>query len=258
MLKKLFSLLTICFLVLSVPNPAFADDLSRTMVEQIIAGGQDYLVFASIVEKGSSAYEVQVIEEIGAKSTEADDKASSDADSDKDTKIFVEGFEKYMYYDNNDYRPQKGDNVLLSLKFNGNSYTIQNGAFRVDSTSHEQFKFMMPDKFKSSEEALELSALYIYIYSNGETKDLTIKDGAIYGKDANGAQQKIEINDDGIEFLDEFGDTSEKPSAVELYGQTPQKETHSKWPLALIIIVVGAFAGPLFVNIIKKFEKRYD
>jgi len=267
MLKKSISLIIICLFVLALilPVGVLADEVSRAKVEDIISGNQDYLVLANIIEKGTSAYEVQVFEEITAKDEEGNTSSKdtvntqgekTNSDKNHDNRIFVEGFDKYMYYDNFDYRPQKGDNVLLSLKFNGNSYTIKNGAYRVDSTSHEQFSFLLPESFNGSQEALELSALYIYINSNGEIKDLSIKEDAIYGKDANGNEKKMEITS-GLKFLDEFGDTSEKQSAVEIYGQTQQTKTQSKWHLVVIILLSGAVSGIVFVRLIKKYEKRY-
>ncbi len=258
MLKKIFSLIIICFIIAVsvIPSAVFADDTTREMVEEIIEGNQDYLVLANIIEKGTMAYEVEIFEEI--KSPSAEDTDTSDKSSQiLDKHINVEGFKNYVYYDDFDYRPQKGDNVLLSLDFNGNSYRIKNGAYRVDSTSHEQFSFMVPESFKGTVEALELNALYIFVNSNGEIKNLTIKENAVYGKDENGEDKKLEISG-GLKFIDEFGDTSEKPAPVDIYNNPNQDNNEGKWRVAALIIIIGAVLGVFVVRLNKKFEKRYD
>lgn len=256
--KKLFSFVIICFIVIlsAFPTISFADDTTREMVEEIIKGNQDYLVLANIIEKGTVAYEVEVYEEIKLPSDESSNTKNKSSEI-LDKRINVEGFKNYMYYDDFDYRPQKGDNVLLSLDFNGNSYRIKNGAYRVDSTSHEQFSFMIPESFKGSEEALELNALYIYVNSNGEIKNLTIKENAVYGKDENGEDKKLEIAL-GLKFIDEFGDTSEKPAPVDIYNNPNANTNESKWRIAAAIIIIGAVLGVFVVKLNKKFEKRYD
>lgn len=256
--KKLFSLIIICFIIaaLFVPSMVFADDTTKEMVEEIIEGNQDYLVLANIIEKGTMAYEVEIFEVINqplGDDTDTKDKSPQILDK----HINVEGFKNYVYYDDFDYRPQKGDNVLLSLDFNGNSYRIKNGAYRVDSTSHEQFSFMVPESFKGTVEALELNALYIFVNSNGEIKNLTIKENAVYGKDENGEDKKLEILG-GLKFIDEFGDTSEKPAPVDIYNNTNGNNSESKWRLAAFIIIIGAVIGVFVVKLNQKLERRYD
>ena len=257
-MRKIITTIILCVAFLSAiaPTCVMADESTRQMVEEVISGNQDYLVFASIIEKGTSAYEVQVYEEIGAKqsSTASDGESASKLDQ----RINVVGFDNYMYYENYDQRPKKGDNVLLSLQFNGNSYSIKNGAYKVDFTSREQFSFLVPEALNGSEEALELSALYVYVKSNAEVKELSIKDGAIYGKDANGAEEKKEIQG-GLIFLDEYGDTTEKPPAVEMYTNTERNnESSNKWKFAAFIIVAGAIAGVFVVKLFSKYEKKVD
>lgn len=258
MLKRIFLTFLICVIVSATffCGSVFADNTTKQMAEEIIAGKQDYLVLANIIEKGTSAYEVQVFEHIGfADGEEATKKGDEELVG---SRINVSGFSNYVYYDDFDYRPQKGDNVLLSLEFNGNSYSIKNGAYLVDSTSHEQFRFKVPDVYNGTQEALEINALYIYVHSNGEINNLTIKDDGIYGKDADGKEKKVELTS-GITFIDEYGDTTENPTApVDRYDETSVNKTQSKWQLALLIIIIGAIAGFGVIILEKKFEKRYD
>jgi len=257
-MRKFITAILLYIIIASVITPfnVFADESTRPVVEEVISGNQDYLVFASIIEKGSSAYEVQVYEEVGAK----DDVAESDSnipDVELNQRISVVGFENYMYYENYDQRPKKGDNVLLSLQFNGNSYSIKNGAYKVDFTSREQFSFLVPETLNGSEEALELNALYVYVKSNAEVKELSIRDGAIYGKDANGVEEKKEIQG-GLIILDEYGDTTEKPPAVEMYTKSEIGKSDSKWQYAAAIIIAGAILGVFVVKLFSKYEKKVE
>lgn len=258
MLKKFLIISLACFVAFAnlFALTISADDITKQKVEQIIAGNQDYLVLANIIEKGTSAYEVEVFEEIGVANNEEGSKKEDGGIV--NLRINVSGFKTYMYYENIDYRPQKGDNVLLSLEFNGNSYSIKNGAYLVDSTSHEQFRFKVPDIYNGTGEALELNALYIYVHSNGEINNLTIKNDGIYGKDANGKEKKIAMSS-GITFIDEYGDTTENPTApVERYDENTGVKTESKWRIVLAIIIIGSVAGFGVIKLNKKFQKRYD
>ena len=100
-MKKLAISVLLCMLIFSAVMPLYAsaDESTRQMVEEVISGNQDFLVFASIIEKGTSAYEVQVYEEIGVKTVEG--ASGSDASgTNVDQRINVVGFENYMYYEN--------------------------------------------------------------------------------------------------------------------------------------------------------------
>ncbi|MBO5744097.1 MAG: hypothetical protein J6R68_07425 [Clostridia bacterium] len=253
-MKKIISFISALFIVFAFLSfsVAFADNTSKQKVEDIIAGKQDFLVLANIIEKGTSSYEVQVIEEINIKGKD-EEKKSIEGD-----RINVLGFKNYMYYDSFDYRPQKGDNVLLSLESRGNMYGVKNGAYLVDSASHEQLKFKVPDVYNGTQEALEINALYIYVHSNGEINNLTVKKNGIYGKDANGEDMKIEAQG-GIVFIDEYGDQTENPTApVERYDGNSSYANQSKWHIVLLILVFGSLIGLGVVKMVRKFEKRYE
>ena len=257
-MKKIISFISVFFIAFASLSfgIAYADNITKQKVEAIISGKQDSLVLVNIIEKGTSAYEVQVFEEIKAKD---ESENAKNENSLVGKRINVIGFKNYMYYDNFDYRPQKGDNVLISLEERGgNSYAVKNGAYLVDSASHEQLKFKVPDVFNGTQEALEINALYIYVHSNGEINNLTVKKDGIYGKDANGEAMKVEAQS-GVVYIDEYGDQTENPSApVERYDGNFADVSESKWELALLIILLGAVSGLGVVKLTRKLEKRYD
>lgn len=257
-MKKIISFISVFFMAFASLSfgIAYADNTTKQKVEDVIAGKQDHLVLVNIIEKGTSAYEVQVFEEISSNDENEDEKKENSLAY---KRINVVGFKNYMYYDNFDYRPQKGDNVLISLEERGsNSYAVKNGAYLVDSTSHEQLKFKVPDVFNGTQEALEINALYIYVHSNGEINNLTVKKDGIYGKDTNGEAMKVEALS-GIVYIDEYGDQTENPEApVERYDDNSIDVSNSKWELVLLIILLSAVAGLGIVKLVRKLEKRYD
>jgi len=116
----------------------------------------------------------------------------------------------------------------------------------------------VPDVFNGTQEALEINALYIYVHSNGDINNLTVKKDGIYGKDANGEAMKVEALS-GVVYIDEYGDQTENPSApVERYDDNSYSLSSSKWELVLFIILLGAVSGFGVVKLARKLEKRYE
>ena len=167
-------MLIACILCFSSLSTAFADSETKKMVENIIKGNQDYLVFASLGNKDASYFDVQVIDVIG--------EGDSLTDNEKEAlvkrfekSISVAGIDTYMYYGDNGDKPRTGDNVLISINsLNSDTYIVKNGIFRVDSLSISQFKFEVPQTIDGSEEAREIQALYTYVYTDGKINDIEI------------------------------------------------------------------------------------
>jgi len=168
--------------------------------------------------------------------------------------IYVEGLTSYMYYDNYDYQPKRGDNVLLSLTFNGNTYSVKNGAFKVDYADIDNFNFIIPDGVGSDVMA-ELSALHLYVESDGKRGDIFVEDNKVYGYNTDGRQEEI-IGQFGLKFIDEFGDTTEN-TATDIPGSSKSRQYDPHvWIKALFIIAVGLIAGGFVGYIVVKLEKR--
>ncbi len=237
----------------------FASNLSS--IQNIIAGKQDKLIFATIVSVGSRVCSVEVMEEVG-EDTNADNKEDATHETNPSIlgeKIDIEGLNSYMYYEGFDHNPKIGDNVLLSLTFNGNAYRVKNGAFYVSAASHDTFNFIVPDTIDNTSGAMELTALYRFIGTNGKNADFTIKDSVVYTHDTakGGVEIKIE-KQEGLTFVNEKGETTketEKDNINDNYGVTDNK---SKWIFACLIIVVGAFSGLFLTKLAIRFEKKMD
>lgn len=265
-MQKLFKSLTaflICSLITAFSIAASADTDTLAMAEAIIAGKQDKLVFATIVSIGDNVSSVEVMEEIG------EDKKENVKDEDGGhergvsilgEKIEVEGLESYMYYDGFNHRPKIGDNVLLSLTFSGNVYKVKNGVFYVSAASHDTFNFIVPDTVDGTAGAMELTALYRFVGSNGKNADYTIKDSVVYTHDAanNGVEIRIE-EQEGITFVNEKGETTkEAESGIVANRDTYAQSSPYNWIKAVLIIFVGAVIGMFIVKLVVKLEKRSE
>lgn len=261
-MKKSFICVLIAFILcFSSLSTAFADSETKKMVENIIKGNQDYLVFASLGNKDASYFDVQVIDVIG--------EGDSLTDNEKEAlvkrfekSISVAGIDTYMYYGDNGDKPRTGDNVLISINsLNSDTYIVKNGIFRVDSLSISQFKFEVPQTIDGSEEAREIQALYTYVYTDGKINDIEIRDDGVYYKKADSENYEKQAENVGISFLDEFGDPTEgtENKYPELQNNGGHGEgAESKWKLVAIILAFGLILGAVVIRLLKKFEKRYD
>ena len=262
-LSKAFIVIAICISVAISSVVSFASTDTLTMVENIIAGKQDKLIFATIVSIGNNICSVEVMEEIGEdKKAEADSDTDGrgDAKSIVGEKIEVEGLRSYMYYDGFDHRPKIGDNLLLSLTFSGNTYKIKNGAFYVNAASHDTFNFIVPDTIDNTPGAMELTALYRFVGSNGKNADYSIRDSVVYTHDTanNGVEIRI-TEQEGISFVNEKGETTkEAESGIPADSEANNHDYGNRWIWAAVILVFGSAVGLLVVNMILKYEKRSE
>ncbi len=259
MLKKIVNIaIAVMMCIVAVAGGVEAESQNHDKIQSIISGQQDLLVLATINEKGTSAYEIEVVREIGAIEPEEQQNGENSEDSTAENvyqkDIFVEGLTAYMYYDNYDYQPKKGDNVLLSLTFNGNVYSVKNGAFKVDYADIDNFNFVIPDGVGSDVTA-ELSALYLYVESDGKRGDIFVEDNKVYAYNADGRQEEI-IGQFGLKFIDEFGDTTQN-TVTTLPGNNNSGGFDSSVRVkALIIIVAGILIGGVVGYVVSGFEKR--
>lgn len=260
--NKLFSsVISACIIISLILQgmSVFASNLSS--IQSIIAGKQDKLIFATIVSVGSRVCTVEVMEEVG-EDTVADKKEDASHETDNSIlgqKIDVEGLNSYMYYEGFNHSPKIGDNVLLSLTFSGNAYRVKNGAFYVSAASHDTFNFIVPDTIDGTSGAMELTALYRFIGTNGKNADFTIKDSVVYTHDTakGGVEIRIE-NQEGLTFVNEKGETTKETEAGNAQSHFGEAGNPNKWLLACAIIIVGAFAGLFVTKLAIRFEKKID
>ena len=263
-MKKILSVVFVLMLCvgLIIPQLVFADNLTNQKIESIINGNQDFLVLASLGNKDSNYFDVQVVDVIGDFSEYTEEEQTA-LESRFSKSITVSGIESYVYFGENDDNPRTGDNVLISLSYiSGDSYSVKNGVFRVDSAGREQFRFEVPERLNGSVEQNELTALYVYVYTNGHISDITVKnDGVSYKED--GKDKFSAMSDNvGIKFLDEFGDPAnvENDAYPELQNGAngAGNKQQSKWKLVVVIVVLGLITGAFFVKLVQKFDKRFE
>ena len=242
-------------LLVSIAPCVSADSESAAKVAKMISGAQDYVIMANITDKGDSAYTVEVIEQIGFIDKNDSDEQKKDLTG---SVIEVENLNSYMFYGDYEYTPCKGDNVLLSLSFNGNSYTVENGAYRVDYASLNTFNFIVPDSVDGTVDAMELTALYLYVRSNGQNSDYIVRGGIVYTHGDNGVERTIK-DQSGIKFIDEKGETTKNsPGGDADLSDDSQVSVSGKWIYTFVIVIAGALAGCVFVRIYIKLERGND
>ncbi len=233
-----------------------------TSIENIIAGKQDKLIFATIVSVGSRECSVEVMEDVGESANSTSEKETTGEKEESSIigqEIDIEGLNSYMYYEDFDHRPKKGDNVLLSLAFNGNTYRVKNGAFYVSAASHDTFNFIVPDTIDNTPSAMELTALYRFIGTNGKNADFIIKDSVVYTHDTakGGVEIRIEAQE-GLTFVNEKGETTKEADSGNMDALNKPENTQHKWLFASAIIILGAVAGLLIMKLLIRFEKKTD
>ncbi|MBQ4528161.1 MAG: hypothetical protein II998_08820 [Clostridia bacterium] len=238
--------------LLLVPVNTFAQN--QNSIERIISGKQDFLVFGSVDSVNSNGIcTVEISEEIGVNEDASDDELN-DEESLTGRTIEVSNFTSYMYFDNYVRSPKKGDNILLSLRFRGNVYDVENGAFLVDYANYETFNLIAQDDLSDSSKA-ELTALYMYVRSNGRNADYIIGDGAVYTHD-NGKEKSVPVPQ-GILFVDESGNITKNSHDVKNDddGILPDE---NRWIVGFVILVIGAVAGAFITKLYMRMEKKAD
>ncbi len=269
-MKKLSVLL---LLLTALLQATFVHASNHASVENIIAGKQDKLVLATVSKVGADVCTVYVVDEIGEetdkKNTASENEKPTDSEKDSEqetrslvgTEIEVAGFNSYMYFEGIQYPIQIGHNVLLSLTFKGNVYHIKNGAFHINSATHDrnELKFIAPEAVDGESSAMELTALYYFITSDGRNADYAIKGSNVITHDAN-TGEAISINEQtGITFINEQGETTKDISVNDSQdGQKASFFESFRWILSVGILIVAFLTGPLVARLVKKLEKRSE
>lgn len=259
-MKKLIMLL-ISLLVMTNCTLSYASTNNLSKIEAIIAGKQDKLVFATISNIGSSASSISVIEEIGDIVHDEDGEEEVEIPSVVGQEIEISGLSSYMYFSPENQTPKIGDNILVSLSFEGNVYHIKNGAFLVNEASYSTFKFLVPESVENTDGAMELTALYKFVSSNGKNADYTVKNSAVYTHDINNNEVRT-TEPEGIVFVDESGTKTKEtvePSGV-VSGDTvnPEHTSPYTWIKASFVILLGMIVGVFVVRGIMRLEKRSE
>lgn len=270
--KKMKKIIFALLLIITVLSAEFCYASNHENIENIIAGKQDKLVLATVSKVGPDACTVYVVEEIGetSKAQTENDEVQSEAPGEGEaeepksiagTEIEVAGFNSYMYFEGLQYPIQIGHNVLLSLTFNGNVYHIKNGAFHINSATHDrnEFKFIAPERVDGEDASMELTALYYYITSDGKNADFAVKDSVVITHDAN-TGETISINEQtGITFINEQGETTKDITVNDPSSEEKISLFESfRWIIALVILITAFFTAPLVAKLIKNLEKRSE
>ncbi len=258
---KKFVLTVLSILIFAFSSlSGFSASESLDRIEAIIAGKQDKLVFGTVSKIGSSVSSISVMEEIGSDVPE-DDENEAEIPSIVGQEIEISNLSSYMYFDSVSQTPKIGDNILVSLTFDGNVYHVKNGVFLVNEASYGTFKFLVPEGVDETDSLMELTALYKFVSSNGKNADYTVKNSAVYSHDINNNEIRT-TEPEGIVFIDESGaktkETSEASNDSSNSGIGAYQKSSYTWIKAAALILVGMIVGAFAVRLIAKLEKRSE
>ena len=191
-----------------------------------------------------------VVTDIVGDNEEGDEGEETNTEISVGSTINIRNFTSYECYNN--LTPKKGDNVLVSILFNGNTSDINGGAFLVTEAYTHSARIKIPESSKEDARAA-LTALYKYVRSDGKNSDFVIKDTKVYdgeNKEVN-APEALCITDEYAEAIKDTNPVGE----TELENKSFIR-SEDKWIYALGIIVLGSVIGIAVTMIIVKSEKR--
>lgn len=258
-MKRIVRACVVSFLLLCVCLCAYAQGDTAG----ILAGNQDYLMLATVVDITDSAIILAPHQLIYLSS----DKAES---SSLNENISVDKF-RYSYCDEHSdisLTPRVGDNVFISLNKLGSRYAMANGAYKVSSVDYKMLTFYASESMRNKECLAEIVTLAYFVRTNGSMRKFNFENGVLTS-DADGSSITLYPTDnitDVITFLDIDGKIVDaaKTEDVIIHGQekAEEKEADYRWLVSYAIILAGVVLGGIVVynvnmsELIRKNSKK--
>lgn len=246
-MKRILSL--ICFLMIIMSYTAVYSDGA----ESIFEGVQDYLILGTVKDVSDDSVIVTVDNTVGT-------KTPSMLGEDIEIGRFSYSYcEEHTPSDFNN--PKIGDNIFASISENGNKYSVENGAYKVDSSEIKNCSTIVHQNM-NGEECLESSVKIAYfIRSNGKITNFKAGgNGRIYA--LNDGDEILIYPLSGnqcIKFVDDYGKIIDDVAEGDVMPivPSPSQEPHQhdkKWIAATVVFVGGAALGflALFVFYARK------
>ncbi len=219
------------FLVVSL----FSSNVYANKIDGYFEGQKQFNMLATIVDAGDTTYTISCGHIL-----------SSPNNASIPEKIVLNKF-RYAYDSeqaDNYNTPHLGDNIIISVKYNGSSYEIQNGVYMVNTVTYSSSFIFIPKELTKKEDILKLSALAYYIRSNGECVEYDFKSDSVYSKD-------------GFEILpSKYLKTIETDKISGRQEETDKQSgmfsNESKWIVGSFIIIFGMLLGLVVLVFINK------
>lgn len=243
-MKNAVRILIAAVLLLSISFCAYAQGDTAG----VLAGNQDYLMLATVVDITDSAI-VLAPHQLIYISSDSTENASLNEN------ISVDKF-RYSYCDEHSdisLSPRVGDNIFISLNKLGTRYAMANGAYKVSSVDYKMLTFYASESMRNKECLAEIVTLAYFVRTNGSMRKFNYENGVLTA-DADGGRITLYPTDnitDVITFLDIDGKIVDaaKTEDVIIHGQetADEKEPDYRWLAAYAIILVGIVLGGVVV-----------
>lgn len=140
--------------------------------------------------------------------------------------------------------PHLGDNIIISIKYNGYSYEIRNDVYMVNTVTYSSAFVFIPKELTKARDIAELSSLAYYIRSNGESVEYEYRNDSVFLKDG------FEIKpSDYLKIIE----TDKTTGRQEEYDESVKSFVErNAWIVGTIIIVFGMIIGLVALLIINK------
>lgn len=237
-LTLIFSLLIMCICPVTYAQGKVAD---------ILAGKQDYLLLATVVDFDDSSIIVAPYHVIH---TEGDGENEPSLNSN----ISIEKFRYSYCHEHSDITtsPKAGDNIFISINENGSGYSMANGAYKISSVDYKLLTFYASESMKDSDCLAEIVALAYFVRTDGSMRDFHFENDKLttYIDGKTLTLYPTENLTETITFLNIQGKVMDnvKTKDVIIDGEEPMEESEDyRWIIAYGIIILGVLVGGIVV-----------
>ncbi len=230
----------------------FSTTVSANKNIEIISKPEDYLVLGSVNDIDEESIVITVDQVLGVK---ASGLVGEKITVDPFTYSYCTYHAPYSFT-----KPSVSDNVVISLKTDGEKYVMANGAYKIDTTEYTSCKVISHTDEENEDCIRELAEITCFIRSNAKIKEFSFdSDGNIFAVYPQSMEQCVQVVDSDGELI--TNDEAKQPilEHLEEQGENPQKEDTGEIPIySVLIFAVGALLGLLgaYVAIRSKTPKN--
>lgn len=242
-MKKITAMLISIILILCTCPISYA----QGSVADILAGKQDYLLLATVVDFDDSSVIVAPYHVI-----HMDDESSNMPSLNEN--ISIEKFRYSYCHEHSDINtaPKAGDNIFISINENGAKYTMANGAYKISSVDYKLLTFYASESMRDSECLAEIVALAYFVRTDGSMRDFRFENGTLtaYIDERPLTLYPSDNIAETVTFLNIQGKVMDtvKTKDVIIDGEEPIEEQEDyRWLISYGIIFVGVLVGGIVV-----------
>ncbi len=246
MKKYLVLVCLVCILALQIS--VLADTSSKPA--DMLKGKQDYIVLGSIKDIENDVITLTVDHELG--------KTSSDLVG-EDIQISRFSYTYCEEHTSSDFRnPKVSDNIVVSLNYADNTYSMANCAYKVDSNEYATCKIVVLDSVYGQNCIKELLIATCFIRSNAMVNEFDFdSEGRIYAVYPQTEQQCVSVVDEnGEEVITDEDADGTLPMTPDLTQKNTAVKTDNRNTYSIIILVAGSVFGAAIAYIINKKNSR--